>query len=248
MYLLARNDAWVFINVTGPLGVLFSFLSRTLWKVAVDHTGHPLFRLPGIVGGLYWTWNTVAGIAATYGAIYLFFEEHTEVDAGLKDAVWAVAITLGAVFAIGFCAFLCLIDSNYIATFFSTETTCQWVQSRYLEGTTDEVKYSLIVQRNPHCWKSIRPQVKADMLAKWEGWETNKPAWFDELFVANVDDDMMPPQALRRLKMTGGGERRRSSVGERISVRLSAKERVGVAATTDEGATGVEEGAGSVLA
>jgi hypothetical protein len=238
--LLARNDAWTFIDVTGPFGVLTAFLIRIVFKVAEDHTGLIHFRLPGVLGGLYWSFNTVMASVATFGAIYSFFEKHAEVEAGLRDAVWALVTSLSVVFAVGICVFLCLIDSKYISTFYSPTTTCQWVQSKYLEGTTDEEKYSRIVDRNPHCWKSIRPQVKADMLAKWEGWETDKPAWFDDLFVAKVDDDMVPPQFLRRLKMKGGGERRRSSLGERFGGRVSAKERVGVATEMDDDAVAVE--------
>jgi hypothetical protein len=191
---------------------------------------------------MYWSFNTAMASVATFGAIYSFFEKHAEVEAGLRDAVWAIVITLSVVFAIGFCVFLCLINSKHISTFYSPTTVCQWVQSKYLEGTTDEEKYSRIVNFNPHCWKSIRPQIKADMLAKWEGWETDKPAWFDDLFVAKVDDDMVPPQALGRLKAKGGGERRRSSVGEKISLRVSAKERVCVATEMDDDAVAVEDG------
>jgi hypothetical protein len=240
LYLLARNDAWTYVDVTGPFGVLFAFLNRTGCKVAVDHTGLILFRLPGLVGGMYWSFNTAMASVATFGAIYSFFEKHAEVEDGLRDAVWALVTSLSVVFAVGICVFLFLIDSKYISTFYSPTTTCQWVQSFYLEGTTDEEKYSEIVQCNPHCWKSIRPQVKADMLAKWEGWETDKPAWFDDLFVANVDDDMVPPQSLKRLKMKGGGERRRSSLEESFGGRVSATERVGVATDMDDDAVALE--------
>jgi hypothetical protein len=74
------------------------------------------------------------------------------------------------------------------------------------------------------------------------GWETDKPAWFDDLFVAKVDDDMVPPQFLRRLKKKGGGERRGSSLGERFGRRVSAKERVGVATEMADDAIAVEDG------
>jgi hypothetical protein len=242
LYLLARNDGWVLLKVTGPLGVLASSIVRIVFKVAVDYTGLISFRISGCLGGMYWTINTVTAFITTFGAIYVFFEKHTEVDAGLKDAIWALVTSLSVFFAIGFCVFLCLINSKYIDTFYSTQTTWQLVQSFYLEGATDQEKYSKIVKYNPHCWKSIRPQVKADMLAKWERWETDKPAWFDDLFVAKVDDDMVPPQALARLKAKGGSERRRSSLGERMSLRVSAKERVGIATELDDDAVAVEEG------
>jgi hypothetical protein len=52
------------------------------------------------------------------------------------------------------------------------------------------------------------------------------------------------------LKVKGGGERRRSSVGEKISLRVSAKERVGVAVEMNQDAchaAAVEEGCGGAV-
>jgi hypothetical protein len=235
LYLFARNDAWVFVNVTGPFGAFIAFFARVVWKIAVDYTGIVQFRLPGLVGGLYYSVNTVTAFLATFGAIYIFFEKNSEVDARLEKVVWMIAIALGVVFVLSFTVFLFLIDRKYLQTFYSPETTHEWVQSYYLEGTTDEVRYGELVHYNPNCWKSIRSEVKADMLEKWEGWEANKPAWFDDMFMSNVDDEMVPPKFLRAMKVNGGGERRRSSMGEKIGVRVSARERVGVSTSDEEG-------------
>ena len=44
-----------------------------------------------------------------------------------------------------------------------------------------------------------------------------------------VDDDMMPPDALRRLKLKGGGERRKSSLEDKLGGSIG--ERRGSSAT-----------------
>ena len=108
--------------------------------------------------------------------------------------------------------FLSFIKKKYIGTFFSTQTGNEWVQSLFLEGATDQIKAG-ILNRNPHCWKSIRPQVRVWLLENWERWEDEKQEWFDEVFMSWVDDDMMPPEVLMRLRQKGGGSRRRSSIG-----------------------------------
>ena len=53
------------------------------------------------------------------------------------------------------------------------------------------------------------------MLDNWERWEKEKPAWFNGMFKASVEDDMIPKKALAKL---GGGSRRRSSVGEQLGM------------------------------
>jgi hypothetical protein len=54
--------------------------------------------------------------------------------------------------------------------------------------------------------------VKAWTLENWERWEEDKPEWFNAAWKAGVDDDMIPPEILR--KLNGGSQRRRSSLGD----------------------------------
>jgi hypothetical protein len=53
-------------------------------------------------------------------------------------------------------------------------------------------------------------------MENWDTWEAEKPIWFDDVWLSYVDDDMMPAEALKRLRQKGGGTRRRSSLGDAI--------------------------------
>jgi hypothetical protein len=68
-------------------------------------------------------------------------------------------------------------------------------------------------------WLSIRGDVKAWTLENWERWEEEKPAFFNDAFKAQVDDDMIPPASLRKLN-GGGSARRRSSLGDILGGRV----------------------------
>jgi hypothetical protein len=59
---------------------------------------------------------------------------------------------------------------------------------------------------------SIRDDVKDWTMENWERWEEEKPAFFNDAFKASVDDDMIPAESLRGLKV--GGTRKRSSLGD----------------------------------
>jgi hypothetical protein len=71
-------------------------------------------------------------------------------------------------------------------------------------------------------WLSIRADVKAWTLENWERWGEEKVAWFDDNFRSSVDDDMIPPESLRRLNgVAVGGSRRRSSLGDIMGIQNS---------------------------
>jgi hypothetical protein len=214
--------------------VLVTFITRTGCKLAVDYAGLLQFRNPGILGGAYWTFNVFVAIAASFGIIeFSYAQVGSEVIGVEKNTAWMIIGAFSGAWLVVFCAFLCLMKREYIRTFFSLQTGNQLAQSWFLEGDSDEKKIK-ILKINPHLWKSIRPQVQAFLLEKWERWEEEKPAWFDDKFMAMVDDDMMPPEALARLRRKGGGKRRRSSLGEKLG---GAKREGAAPAANDEAAT-----------
>jgi hypothetical protein len=49
-------------------------------------------------------------------------------------------------------------------------------------------------------------------MENWERWEEEQPDWFNDTFRASVDNDMIPPASL--VRMNGGSQRRRSSLGD----------------------------------
>ena len=153
---------------------------------------------------------------ASFVANYLYFERLEEKDAGLnRRTAYQIAAGISGAWLVVSVVFLSLINKEYIGTFFSTQTGNEWMQNKFLKGETDQIKAG-ILNSNAHCWKSILPQVRVCLLENWDRWEDEKPEWFDEVFMSWVDDDMMPPEALRRLRLKGGGERRRSSIGEKL--------------------------------
>jgi hypothetical protein len=101
---------------------------------------------------------------------------------------------------------------RYVTTFFSTQTGYASAQSYFVSRQTDEEK-RLIFKRNKKQWTSIRSDVKAWTLENWERWEEERPAWFNDAFKAAVDDDMIPPESIKKMDWHRGS-RRRSSLGD----------------------------------
>ncbi|GMI24681.1 hypothetical protein TeGR_g5217 [Tetraparma gracilis] len=100
---------------------------------------------------------------------------------------------------------------SYVSTFFSLQTGHTWVKSFFLDYEEDRIKM-FVHGQNRKQWVSIREDVKQYTLENWERWEEEKPAFFNDAFKAQVDDDMIPPASLRKLH--GGSQRRRSSLGD----------------------------------
>ena len=50
----------------------------------------------------------------------------------------------------------------------------------------------------------------------WSRWVEEKPEWFNQVFISNVDDDLLPPEVLNQQNIIGCGSRRRSSIGNRM--------------------------------
>jgi hypothetical protein len=233
LYKFATNDAWYYLNVEDLFGILVAFLMRTACKLAVDYAGLLQFRHPGALGGAYWTFSMFAAIVGSFCIIEFSYAKVGAEFIGLeKSTAWMIMGAFSGAWLVVFCVLLCLMKRDYIRTFFSLQTGNQLVQSWFLEGDSDEKKIK-ILDVNPHLWKSIRPQVRAFLLENWERWEEEKPAWFDDKIMAMVDDDMMPPEALARLRHKGGGKRRRSSLGERLG---GASGEVAAPAANDEAA------------
>jgi hypothetical protein len=125
-------------------------------------------------------------------------------------------IGLSGAWIVIFLLFLLLMVPAYRSSFFSTQTCKEWACSFFTkEGATDRSKMDIHSMRRA-LWKHIRADVKEWTLANWERIEEEGPDWFSEGLIGQIEDDMIPPAALARLKNKGGGERRRSSLGDQI--------------------------------
>jgi len=110
----------------------------------------------------------------------------------------------------------------YRKTFFSLQTGNEWAQSRFLNEENSDETRATIIARNRHLWQSIRPQVREWFKENWPRWIEEKPEWFNQVFISNVDDDLLPPEVLMLQNLMGGGERRRSSIADGVRSRSTA--------------------------
>jgi hypothetical protein len=213
-YRLVRKDLWHWIPVDGVGGVVAAVLERLVVKVLVDYTGVIQFRGSGEMGAAYFSFNMMLSLAASFVITRIYYatlEDGTEpmVD---ESRAWAVVGSLSGAWVLVFAIFLLSIKHTFWSTFFSTQSGHAWAKARFTKSDTDELK-AWIFGCNKKQWKSIRDDVKAWTLENWERWEEEKPAWFNDAWKKSIDDDMIPAESLRRLKV-GGSARRRSSLGD----------------------------------
>jgi hypothetical protein len=80
---------------------------------------------------------------------------------------------------------------KYRSTFWSTETSNEWIQAFFVQGKSDDVK-KYIVEYNSGKWEAIAPQVKEWIREGWMGWDRDKPVWFTVNWKAKVPADWVP--------------------------------------------------------
>jgi hypothetical protein len=121
----------------------------------------------------------------------------------------------------------------YRKTFFSVLTGAELIRRRFLDESNSDNVRAIIIRYNRRTWNSIRPKVAEFYASKWEIWEEAQPEWFAGIFKEEVDDDLLPAAVLREMKTKGGGQRRRSSIGEKLGI-VDGKKSSAVA-PSDEG-------------
>ena len=154
----------------------------------------------------------IAAVVAAFGGVSVYFDTVEEGNGAIaEDTAWALVGVGGAAWAFIFCSFLGVMKRDYWATFISLQTGNLWAQSYFLgAGKTDEQRVR-IVTFNSHLWASIRGDVREWFNENWDKWEEEQPEWFNDVFVAKVDDDLLPKGVLEELKEMGGGERERDT-------------------------------------
>ena len=144
-----------------------------------------------------------------------------------ESVAWMLVASLVGAFVGVALLFLLTINGRYRRTFYSTQTSKEWVCSKFTkEGASDASKMSIHQLRRAK-WKHIREEVKEWTLANWERIDGENEDWFTPALKAQVDDDMIPAAVLRKMKMSGGGSRRRSSMSQRLMGEGSAREAEG---------------------
>jgi hypothetical protein len=211
LFKMARGDFTYWIPVDGALGFFMSMIVRVGVKTITDYTGIVQFRASGELGGIYWSFSMLTAVAVPFVAEY-FLGMASVTVAMAEGTASRIVGSLSGAWLFFFVLFLFLMNKEYRWTFFSFETGNEWAVSFFLKGDTDAKRVKPL-RLNKNKWKKIRPQMKEFVLDNWERWEGEQPEWFTQVWKASIDDDMLPAAELRKQKLVGGGQWRRSSLG-----------------------------------
>lgn len=221
LYRTVRRD-FLTHQPAGGLGetLLATLLHETAAKLMADFTGLVMMRASTQLGGAYYTLNMITALGCSFVAVHVYY---AYIPAGALAAVeqstaWILTIALTASWFFVFIVFLSTINRKFLGTFVSVQTGRERIERVFLDNTEDEKK-AAVFKYNPAKWTAIREEVKEWCLDGWLTWKETQPEWFTDVWIDCVDDDMIPPEAMRELEDQHGGLRRRSSV--RASLRLS---------------------------
>jgi hypothetical protein len=217
-----RKDFAYWVPVDGFVGFSIAVIMRVVFKVVTDYTGILQFRAPADLGGMYWSADMILSNIVPFAAVAFYFA-NTEPDAVVfaEKIAWRIVGSLSGAWFLFFLLFFKLMNKKYRKTFFSIDTGNDWAVSFFLNGDTDARRVKPL-RLNKIKWNKIRPEMKEFVLENWERWEKEQPKFFTDAFKKRVPDDMLPKVELRRQTVVGGGQRRRSSLGELMGVGASA--------------------------
>jgi len=211
VYLLqkvARGDFHYWMPLNGVFGLVVSLLVRVSVKTLADFTGVIHFRHPIELGGLYWTVNVFMALLASVASVWVYYEKGSGL-AMEQSTAWTLVGLLGGLWTASFGVFLVLMKKEFRSTFFSTELGKVRVMNSFLKSKDDATK-ALVLDDNKLLWVSIRPQVKEWVLERWPVWQTEKPEFFSEQFIAAVPLDMIPTRGQDEAKKARRSVRKRS--------------------------------------
>ena len=213
LYKIARRDFTYYVpGLRGVLKYVVSAFARTLVKLLSDVTGILLYRNSYEMGGVYFSFNTIASHAGCWVAAALYIA-HFDGDVKIDDrTIYAFIGGLQTLWVLTVILFFSKIKRRFWSTFYSTASGRADAQAYFLDSEDEHVKMR-IFENNEDLWSDIRDQVKAYSLNNWVRWEAEKPEWFNEAFKAGVPDYCIPKEALVALAKQHGGTRRRSSAG-----------------------------------
>jgi hypothetical protein len=81
-------------------------------------------------------------IAASFIATHVYYVSLEDGEKGIMDQsiAWAIVVGLSSSALVGFTAFLLLMKREFWGTFFSLQTGCQYVQSKFLREGDENKK------------------------------------------------------------------------------------------------------------
>ena len=125
--------------------------------------------------------------------------------------------------------FFCIIDLNYLDTFFGTKTASQYTCELYLTSNDDYLRFRAVFKNRIDYTKSIHGEVKDWVEENIDEWKREKPEWFH---IDRIPDEFLPKYVFEE---EGGAERRRNSVSlrEMVGLREASVRRVHPQAVED---------------
>ena len=205
---------WLPLNGSGA--VIASIVLRIVVKAVVDFTGNLHYRHPYDHGGFYWSLNLLFSQLSVLGATIFYTNPADAEQASIRSAnsstIWVVIGSISALWFFSFTAFIFLIKSQYIKTFFALKTGNDQTRENWNCKGDEGKKLRAVMNNCPYKWRSIRDEVKEWVQANWYRWEQEQPDWWTDALKGSIPDDMLPAPALKEEKKKGGGERRRSSL------------------------------------
>jgi hypothetical protein len=162
--------------------------------------------------------------------VYLYFK-HYERATKLDEAeTWQLVMMLLASWLLIFTFLLgYVIVPEYRKTFWSTQTGWQKSLAFFLDNEGNDERRIFIMDTNMMNWRSIEKEVKVWTRENWRRWESEKPAWFNDVRIAAIPDEFMLHEAVIAL---GGAQRRRNGSARKS---LTVKEALALRRTLSVG-------------
>jgi hypothetical protein len=118
-----------------------SVFDRIAIKAITDFTGVVQFRGAGEMGGAAWTCSQVTALVTSLVATHVYLSsKEASTETISKSFVWTIVGGLSIGFVLSFASSFVLMKKSYRSTFFSTQTGCQYVQSKFLREGDENKK------------------------------------------------------------------------------------------------------------
>ena len=195
LFKLARNDLRYWINASGSMSLVMSFLFRFFTKMIADFTVMVHMRHPLELGGLYWILCLILGQATSFVAVYLYTKRslagEVESEQLPSDKLWALIGVLEMSFVIFFVVFVAAMNAQYRSTFFSTVTGKQFFCAKFRGAMNDEAKID-IIWCHPALYADFKDEVKLWILENYARWIEEEPEWFNARVRKAIPEEMVP--------------------------------------------------------
>jgi hypothetical protein len=239
---LGRGDMFHYVPISGVGAYPFSAFIRFIMKFVADFTAVIHLRHPGELGGLYWSFNVVMGLVASWFMAIAYFvpvfnssmsivtDGELVYSDGLQTKVsfssrrdyafWFLGL-LTVVWFMASVAILVTMAPSCRSSFTSTETGYSMITKLFVLGETDEIRAQVFFY-NRRLWSGIKHDVRDFIRDHYKYWEDDKPEWFTPVFKASVPKSFQLSNHLYLRTSEGHDKSRRvASIRDR-SIKIAA--------------------------